>query len=386
MPKLVTGNIVSGNDFYDREKTIEQIWSHLETDSLIFSAPRRFGKSSVAQQLINDPRYGFTAVMTDAEGSKDPSEFLKNLIGDIWKNEEIKKYISKKTKGMHHLENTIDWAADRFTINNIELLRRDWKIIGEEIINILSVFPKRMLIVIDEFSIFIENLAQNKEEANNFLNWFRGLRLSSQIRKNIRFMITGSISILPRVQRLDLSYTLNDLYTIELPPFEPEVAIRFIKELCDSNQIPLDPQLHNKVLEHIGEPVSYFIQAFLTILKDLGKAPISELDLENFYWDKFLSPNFDLTFKHFEERFQYIEKWEADIARSILTFMAKANEPVSRGQMEAIYLEKQGSLEGFSELLDLLLHDRYFVEDPSGSGKYRFYLKAFRDWWERRRA
>jgi AAA+ ATPase superfamily predicted ATPase len=66
MPKLVTGNIVSGDDFYDREKTIEQIWSRLETDSLIFSAPRRFGKSSIAQQLIDDPRNGFTAVMTDA--------------------------------------------------------------------------------------------------------------------------------------------------------------------------------------------------------------------------------------------------------------------------------------------------------------------------------
>lgn len=386
MLKLATGNIVSGDDFYDREKIIKLIWNHLQTDSVLFSAPRRFGKSSVAQRLIDYPQDDLIGFMTNSEGSKNPSEFLRSLVGDIWKNEEIKKYISMKTKGRHHLENTIDWAADRLRIKDANFLTRDWKIIGEEILNILSVFPKRMLIVIDEFSIFIENLAQNKEEANNFLNWFRELRLSPQIRKNIRFMITGSISILPRVQRLELSHTLNDLYPIELPPFEPEIAMRFIKELCDSNQIPIDPSFHAKALEIIGEPVPYFIQAFLSILKDSGKDPITEADLENFYWDEFLSPKYDITFKQFEERFRYIEKWEADIARSILTFMAKANEPVSRGQMEAIYLEKRGNLEGFSELLDLLLHDRYLVEDPSKPGSYRFYLKAFRDWWERRRA
>jgi hypothetical protein len=311
---------------------------------------------------------------------------LKNLIGDIWKNEEIRKYVSRQTKGWHYLDSIVDWTADRLKIKYVKFLRRDWKTIGDEIISILSDFPKRMLIVIDEFSILVENLARNKEEAKNFLNWFRELRLSPQIRNKIRFIITGSISISPRVQRLELSHTLNDFKPIELPPFEPEVAIRFIKELCDSNQIPIDPSFHAKALEIIGEPVPYFIQVFLTILKDSGKAPIAEPDLENFYWDEFLSPKYDTTFKQFEERLRYIEKWEADIARSILTLMAKATEPVSRGQIEAIYLEKQGNLEEFPELIDLLLHDRYIVEDPSGSGKYRFYLKTFRDWWKMRRA
>ena len=47
MAELIVGPRAVGGGFYDREELVAQIWDQLEAGSVLFVAPRRFGKTSV---------------------------------------------------------------------------------------------------------------------------------------------------------------------------------------------------------------------------------------------------------------------------------------------------------------------------------------------------
>lgn len=47
MADLIVGPPATGERFYDREELIKQIWERLDSDNILFVAPRRFSKTSV---------------------------------------------------------------------------------------------------------------------------------------------------------------------------------------------------------------------------------------------------------------------------------------------------------------------------------------------------
>lgn len=53
MADLIVGPPATGERFYDREELIKQIWERLDSDNILFVAPRRFGKTSVMLNLQN---------------------------------------------------------------------------------------------------------------------------------------------------------------------------------------------------------------------------------------------------------------------------------------------------------------------------------------------
>ncbi|MFV8341014.1 hypothetical protein [Flavobacterium sp. XS2P39] len=53
----ITGSPVEGSNFFGREKELEYIWKHIQKgNSVILSAPRRVGKSSLAKKIIQQAK------------------------------------------------------------------------------------------------------------------------------------------------------------------------------------------------------------------------------------------------------------------------------------------------------------------------------------------
>ncbi len=82
--RIVAGNAVRGEDFFDRESVIKKAWDLIESGNhLLIAAPRRVGKTSVMFYLLDHPTSGYTCTYLISESvnnnnSDDPSIYRYN--------------------------------------------------------------------------------------------------------------------------------------------------------------------------------------------------------------------------------------------------------------------------------------------------------------------
>lgn len=76
------GAPVTGEDFFGRKKELASAHRYLnEKQSLLLSAPRRIGKSSIAKRLIHDKeKENWKCVYVDLQGIATKEAFLRKLI------------------------------------------------------------------------------------------------------------------------------------------------------------------------------------------------------------------------------------------------------------------------------------------------------------------
>ena len=78
----IVGPPVSGEDFWDREEVIELIRNSLKKQSVLLSAPRRFGKTSIMRKIYEDSM-DYLPIFIDVEGLERPEEFISILISEV---------------------------------------------------------------------------------------------------------------------------------------------------------------------------------------------------------------------------------------------------------------------------------------------------------------
>ena len=69
-----------GKDFFGREKLIALLWEKLNITNVSLVSPRRFGKTSVMYNILDNPRPGYKLIHLDLQPVKDPVEFVINLL------------------------------------------------------------------------------------------------------------------------------------------------------------------------------------------------------------------------------------------------------------------------------------------------------------------
>lgn len=89
MVRNLVGPPVLGIDFIGRKKELSAAWNALAaTNSLLFSSPRRVGKSSFARKLIEKAKgEGWSTIYLDVQGIKNEAshtESIKDKIGKFF--------------------------------------------------------------------------------------------------------------------------------------------------------------------------------------------------------------------------------------------------------------------------------------------------------------
>ncbi|MFM9825582.1 AAA-like domain-containing protein [Flavobacterium sp.] len=89
MIKNTTGSPVEGKDFFGREKEFEFALKHIQKgNSLILSAPRRVGKSSLAKKILEEAKnMGWNTLEINLEEIKSEEGFLKIFIKELEKQD-----------------------------------------------------------------------------------------------------------------------------------------------------------------------------------------------------------------------------------------------------------------------------------------------------------
>lgn len=374
------GPPVEGDDFFGREKEIRQANRLLDRNhSLLLSAPRRIGKSSLAKRLIEEKKaQGWKCVYIDLEETTTEEGFLR-LVIEAFKNNGIwKQFAEGMSKGLASVLDRIEKVSVGpidFNIGKKEEQEDLYKNLKE-----LIKHEEDTFIVVDELTLFlgILNKSDNGAEKVAFiLNWLRSLRQVSKTQ--VRWLFCGSVGLRNFTSAMNLGYTINDLTEFSLDELTREEAIGLLRGLCRSEDINMSEECINYTLDKLQWNIPYFIQVIFSKLAEDYGGKITQENIDVAY-DKLCSENYLSTWSE-----RLAEYWEYEVpARQILKSLSTQSSGMERDSMLDILMTDQDvSMREqidytLSKVLEMLENDGYIIKKNTTRA---FRSPLLRDYW-----
>ena len=375
------GPPVEGEDFFGREKEIRKANKLLDSNhSLLLSAPRRIGKSSLAKRLIGEKQQqGWKCVYIDLEETTTEEGFLRLVIESFKKNGIWKQLTEGMSKGVATLLDriekvTIGGVVD-FDIGKREEQEDLYKNLKE-----LIKHDEDTFIVVDELTLFlgILNKSENGAEKVAFiLNWLRSLRQVS--RTNVRWLFCGSVGLRNFTSAMNLGYTINDLMEFGLGELSREEAEGLLSGLCKSEDMIMSEELINYTLDKLHWNIPYFIQVIFSKLAEEYEDDVTKESIDIAY-NKLCSENYLSTWS---ERLSEYREFEVP-ARQILKSLSTQPAGMERDAMLNILMTGQDASKVeeidylLSKVLEMLENDGYILKMDSIRA---FRSPLLRDYW-----
>ncbi len=389
---ITIGPPVSGEEFFDREETIRTLWQTLDSHSVLLAAPRRVGKSSLIQKLIDEPMEGFEVLWINGQDYDSPEDLVADLAikASRLRNDSkgiLQRLLSKVVGSIEQLE---VWELK---VKLREQLKGSWRVQGETVVRDALRPGKKLLIAIDELAILLHKLVANpgqdgKRLAQDLLDWLRHLRQAPDLFRQVRQLVGGSIG-LPRIaSMIGASAKINDLRPVEVGPLERPKAQELASLLLGARDVVLDEPTIEAFLDQTATFLPIFIQIMASVVANEArrrKEPPNPRMVQECYEQRALGPEFRNCFEDYHERLQrYYSPAEARVARIILRELAIAKKPLRRSVLLGLYhkeSEAPADASGFDLLLTWLADD-FYVEEVEGA-RVRFKTRWMQDWWRR---
>ena len=374
------GPPVEGNDFFGREKEIRLANKLLDRGhSLLLSAPRRIGKSSLAKKLIDEKKkQGWKCVYIDLEETDSEDGFLRLVIDAFSNNEIWKQIVSDTAKGLKSIFNKIEKVSVGPV--EIDLGEREKKENLYKNLKELVNHEKDTFIVVDELTLFLGILNKTRngvEKVTYILNWLRSLR---QVKgTKIRWLFCGSVGLRNFTSSKNLSYTINDLTEFSLDELDRKEASGLLLELSKSEKIRMSNNVIDYILDKLSWNIPYFIQVIFSKLSEEFYEELTTDSVDAAY-KKLCSENYLGTWS---ERLVEYQEYELP-ARQILKVLSTQPSGVERNVLLDRLMTGQDSSKVesvdliLSKTLDMLENDGYIMRNGS---LRTFRSPLLRDYW-----
>lgn len=396
-PANVAGPTVRGSDFWGREQEIADMWRLLSHGSVLLTAPRRHGKSSLMNALADAPQEGWTVVYLDVEYVETPSAFLTEITAALLQLDGFRRLIRKTAAATGALIRWIGNLKDELTegkhgVGESKITLRDalrdessWPELAEQLLSQLERFEGKLLIIIDEFPMMIANMLDRDEaHAVEFLKWFRGQR-QLQRTGNVRFLLGGSVNIEPRLERLRCEALLNDLERFRLAPLDRARAAQFVKEVLEAEDAIFDPAVPEEIVRVADCGIHFFLHVLISECLSAARhhrTRLATADIQPIYHDRVLGPANRARFSHYRSRLkEYYGTFER-AAHIILDELAARSELITTALASRLRAADEVAID-LDHVLMLLESDYYIERDGE---TVRFSSGFLRDWWLRNTA
>ncbi len=374
------GPPVKGEDFFGREKEVNNALDYLESrHSLLLSAPRRIGKSSLALKLIEEKqKAGWKCVYIDLEGVSSEQAFLE-LIIDAFESHKIWKQVAEGvTKGIKTLAEKIESVS----VGPVDINLSSDKTYDNMYLKITNLIDHNedTFIVVDELSLFLSVLSKTErgvERVAFLLNWLRSLRQTAD--SKVRWLFCGSIGLRNFTSIYKLSHSINDLAIIHIGELNDEEASGLLRELCRSKSIAMPDEIIAYALKKISWNIPYFIQVLFSKVVENYEGSITEEGIDKAY--KMLCSNEHLG--TWSERLDEYNQY-ADMARQILCMLSRVPEGMTRTSILDTLMVGRDVGEHFkidfilSEVFSMLENDGYIITNDSVRS---FQSPIIREYW-----
>lgn len=374
------GPPVEGDDFFGREKEIQKANKLLDSShSLLLSAPRRIGKSSLAKRLIEEKKnQDWKCVYIDLEETTTEDGFLNLVIEAFCKNGIWKQVAEGMSKGLASVLESIEKISlgpVQFNFAKKEGQEDLYKNLKELIRHDEDTF-----IVVDELTLFLTILSKGEdgvEKVAFILNWLRSLRQVSKTK--VRWLFCGSVGLRNFTSAMNLGYTVNDLTEFSLDELSRGEAAGLLLELCKSENIEMSDELVEYTLNKLYWNIPYFIQIIFSNLAEDYADKITREDIDTAY-RKLCSENYLSTWSE-----RLVEYGEYELpARQILKLLATRPEGMERkGMLNNLMTGQDASkIEAvdytLSKVLTMLENDGYIMKIDA---LRMFRSPLLRDYW-----
>ena len=271
--KNCVGQVVRGDDFWDRVHELASIWDAVLNGShVLLVAPRRVGKTSIMRHMQDNPKKGYLVVYIDTESADSENEFWHKLLNALMEEEfigRVKKYTQKFGRILEEI-NIKNISTKGVTFGDDTTV--DYATAFEKLIKGLD-YKIKLIIMIDEFAQTVENIIKYEDEksAESFLRTHRALRQNITLSKQVSFVYAGSIGLESVVSKMGATKLINDLNSIKVKPLEDKDAIAFTKLLASSVGIDIREDIIIELLDEIEWFIPFYIQLIIQELKTLSR-------------------------------------------------------------------------------------------------------------------
>lgn len=376
--KIIVGQAARKEDFWGRERELENIWDAIESGShILLVAPRRVGKTSIMYKIIDEPLSNYIALYVDVESADSENEFWKKLFKNIT-NEDFAKTFGNRARHFFGFISTI--KIDSISSNGVKL--------GDsKEISYFEVFKQlieniddgtKLIIMVDEFAQAIENIIKKgkEDEAEILLQNMRELRQNEKISDKVKFIYAGSIGLESIAKKIDSIKHINDLNSIPINTLDIPEAKDFATKLAESNEIFIVGEQVDYILEKIEWLIPFHIQIILQELKRFRKDVLSIADIDKAFSNAIEQRNH---FEHWESRLKTFKDNEYKFAKEILNLISihgtiKSTEIYNYADKYILDADTAKAV------IRSLVYDGY-INNNENAGEYRFNSTMLKMWW-----
>jgi AAA+ ATPase superfamily predicted ATPase len=384
--KANPGGQIDSADIVGRDVVIAELWERLAGQSVLLTAERRMGKTTVVKQMVKESNPMVYSIYRDLEKVVSPAEFVSNILTDI-------SGYQKGTKWIEALFGKFTKSFAGWQIGNIVKIPETsidrWKEILENAIEYLMSHPlsvddwedgqkgKQMIFFWDELPMMLDNFLKRENGALVAMEVLDTLRALRQTYPQLRMVYTGSIGLHHVVNKLkDAGYNnapTNDMYTCDLQPLELDDAIKLAQRLLEGENLATTDRA--AVAKEISQQVDrfpFYIHHSILKLKSL-RQQISPSLVQDEISKALCEPNpWDMN--HYQDRIRtYYRDGSDRIALAILDTLAMATSGLSLEEIRDRNLPIQDT-EVLRTVLKLLRQDGYLIMNVDKTYSFRYGL------------
>lgn len=376
--KANPGGEIAPAEVMGRDKLILDLWGILEQQSVILSAERRMGKTSVIKKMRAEATPDKLPIYRDLEDVKSPLEFVEKIFQDVESYLTGFNRTAKKTRGLlKHLG-----GAEFSGFKLPEIAAPHWKaLLTETIADLVENQDRTVILLWDEVPYMLDNIGD--AAAMELLDTLRSIR---QMYPAVRMVYTGSIGLHHVLSVLrKAGYTndpINDMYVQDVPPLSAKDATNLARKLLEGENIQT-PDIQGTAVFIADElsNIPFYIHHLIVKLKLRGGsgdiAAVKEIIA-----DCLNDPLNPWRMEYYRERLDsYYDDKQRPYALNLLDILAASEGSLSFDELfQGIKQESETQdKEMARKVLRLLEQDYYIYKQDS---KYLFRYPLIQKYWK----
>jgi hypothetical protein len=383
--KANPGGQIDSKAVIGRGPLIQQLWEILEVQSLIITAERRIGKTTVMKKIQREPIEGWLPVYQDLESCHSALEFAMSVYREIHQFLGGRGKLARRSKEFFA-------ALGGTEIGGVfklpEKAAASWKdVLTKAIEDLMEENDGRtkLLFLWDEMPFMLMNIrnGEGEQTAMQVLDHLRWLR---QTHDGLRMVITGSIGLHHVISSLkDKNYAnapVNDMAAVDVPPLTDEDAVDLAKRLIEGESLRSpDVVLAARSVAVEADCFPFYVHHIARGLK-LGGLEATPENVAKVVSSHLLDANDPWELLHYRER---ISTYYPDDERTVCLILDQLTVKQATVAVDDLLVMLKGAStfddrEHLLRLLSLLERDHYLQR--AGNGQYQFRFPLIRRWWK----
>ena len=383
---------MTGNAIIGRSRELADLWNTLPKRSVILSAERRVGKTSVLRKMEAEPQPGWAPLLVFVESARHPIDCVEAMYAKA-SEAHLRSSRGVWKKRLQDAAGTLgSGSAGGWKLPQIQ---NDWRSLLHQLVeDIVENSDQAAVVMIDEFPLMIWNIAGDHGAAlaMQLLDALREVRQEFEKTGRIRFVLSGSIGFHLVLQHLKLDHgykgaPTNDMQLYTLSGMDEGDTGLMCRAYLDEEGI------RRQTVETVAARMFYrtdglplYIQYVCEALQESGARQVAPGDIDRIL-DQMLSGRQVQWFKDAADRIaNYYSKLGFDRTASVILDRLSGEEDFF-GEAAIVNKVRTGdekaTRQDVQRVLETLIDDNYLVRDTStGKRRYRFRYRLMRQWWK----